>query len=213
MLSSSFSLQIFRANSSRAALTNGAIRYGNKQLDCGRGTSGTAELGVSANELSQCVESSDLLKTPTTSSLSPALLQVQKLSPVLGHVKPNPSGDVATGSLRMTVMLLSVSFTFMLTTLPMTISNIIANTVINTGHNTDRTVAQGLLVHTLALLLMYLNHSVNFLLYCVTGKKFRKVVTRMYSAKVCALIQRKSMESTPMDHSDHLYCSRGNVCR
>ncbi|KAK3765716.1 hypothetical protein RRG08_026189 [Elysia crispata] len=199
--------KIFRANSSRAALTNRATNKSKKQLQRGPGGSDTSELRFSSAGLSLFVESSD--------NFSPALLKAQKFSPAaaVGITRSAPTKDVTAGSLRMTVMLLSVSFTFMLTTLPMTVSNIIANTVINTSRRTDRTMAQGLLVHTLALLLMYLNHSVNFLLYCVTGRKFRKVITRMYSGKMCAVIQRRSTESNPLDHSDHLYCSRGNISR
>ncbi|RUS86114.1 hypothetical protein EGW08_006134 [Elysia chlorotica] len=197
--------KIFRANSSRAALTNGARSKSRTKIQRGPDGAVDADLRFSSTWLSLFVENSD--------NFSPILLKAQKFSVAVGVTRSSQKRDATAGSLRMTVMLLTVSFTFMLTTLPMTVSNIIANTVINTSHRTDQTVAQGLLVHTLALLLMYLNHSVNFLLYCVTGRKFRKVITRMYSGKMCTLNQRKSTESNPLDHSEHLYCSRGNISR
>ncbi|XP_035826524.1 probable G-protein coupled receptor 139 [Aplysia californica] len=111
-------------------------------------------------------------------------------------------------SLRMTVMLLSVSFTFLLTTLPMNVSSILASAYINRAGSSDQTKAKGILFGTLATLLMYLNHSVNFLLYCATGRKFRDVVRRL----ACSIFRRR--DATPaLDHSNHLFCSRKGGAR
>ncbi|GFO43335.1 FMRFamide receptor-like [Plakobranchus ocellatus] len=202
---------ICRANSTRAELTNGTVRKVNQHLPTDRnGFNGTCLL-VAEVEVSQNTDQTDTIKSTTKLNAPASSPTPSSYSPVLvGSRAAASSTSASGGSVRMTIMLLSVSFTFMLTTLPMTISNIMANTVVNIEGRTDRGVARWLLVHTFSLLLMYLNHSVNFLLYCVTGKKFRKVVTRMYSAKVCGLIQRRSPETTPLDHSDHLYCSRRN---
>ncbi|KAL8590175.1 hypothetical protein ACOMHN_010370 [Nucella lapillus] len=107
-------------------------------------------------------------------------------------------------NLRLTVMLLVVSFTFLLTTLPMNVS-VIASAFWN-SHSTEdlARMSRFQLVFTVAELLMYLNHSVNFFLYCATGHKFRSEMIRM----VCGKQRPSAMIS---DHSQHLYCSRNCV--
>ena len=78
---------------------------------------------------------------------------------------------------RLTIMLLTISFTFLLTTLPMNISMIVIS--IWSPDPTDlRQIARAKLARTVTELLMYCNHSVNFYLYCATGKKFRENVLR-----------------------------------
>lgn len=76
------------------------------------------------------------------------------------------------GNTRLTVMLLTISFAFLLTTLPMNISNIAA-TFCNVFKNDLQRVAKFRLARTITELLMYVNHSMNFFLYCATGQKFR----------------------------------------
>ncbi len=73
---------------------------------------------------------------------------------------------------RMTVMLLTVSFVWLLLTFPFTLRSLLEGKA-STNH--DR--ARLFLSKTICFLLMYLNHSVNFLLYCLTGKKFRSELT------------------------------------
>ena len=47
-------------------------------------------------------------------------------------------------------------------------------------HSRDRhTFAVQLLVRTFCFLLMYVNHAVNFILYCLTGRKFRAELKEM----------------------------------
>ncbi|KAL4219423.1 hypothetical protein ACF0H5_022003 [Mactra antiquata] len=74
---------------------------------------------------------------------------------------------------KLTIMLLSVSFTFLLTTLPMNALQIVSAFV---GNVTGKRYAQMMLGRTIVELLMYMNHSINFFLYCATGRKFRKQV-------------------------------------
>ena len=78
------------------------------------------------------------------------------------------------GSTRLTVMLLTISFTFLLTTLPQTIVQILAHFLDSRARHDLEVQANFQLAKTVALLLMYLNHSMNFVLYCATGQKFRK---------------------------------------
>jgi hypothetical protein len=73
-------------------------------------------------------------------------------------------------------MLLTVSFSFLLTTLPMNVCNVaLAFFQPRSLHNT----VQFQLAKTVAELLMYVNHSCNFFLYCATGRKFRQQLRRL----------------------------------
>ncbi|CAG5116118.1 unnamed protein product, partial [Candidula unifasciata] len=137
-----------------------------------------------------------LAKICTANSLRIRLLDGQRPAQTDNH------SSTDSGNVRMTVMLLTVSFTFLLTTLPMNISNIVASIWFNTPSNSNQTRSKGILFGTLASLLMYLNHSINFLLYCATGRKFRQVATRMLWIK----IRRRKRPAT--DHSNHIFCSR-----
>ncbi|XP_061166542.1 probable G-protein coupled receptor 139, partial [Saccostrea echinata] len=97
-------------------------------------------------------------------------------------------------SSKLTVMLLTISFAFCVTTLPMNVVMIASYQV----SNNPKEMAKFWLVRTTAELLMYLNHSMNFFLYCATGHKFRSIVLRI----VCRI-------SNFSDHSQHIYCSGG----
>ena len=79
-------------------------------------------------------------------------------------------------STRLTLMLLTVSFTFLLTTLPMNIVLILAQFWNNTPQQGLQKSATFILVKHVTELLMYVNHTINFFLYCATGKKFRKIL-------------------------------------
>ncbi|KAK7114892.1 pyrokinin-1 receptor-like [Littorina saxatilis] len=117
---------------------------------------------------------------------------------VRGIKRPRTNTNV-----RLTVMLLTVSFTFLLTTLPMNVS-VIAAAFWNRQAGDVATMSKFQLVFTVAELLMYLNHSVNFFLYCATGHKFRSEMVRMVCGK-----QRPSAAIS--DHSQHIFCSRACV--
>ena len=107
-------------------------------------------------------------------------------------------------NVKLTVMLLTISFTFLLTTLPINIVMIV-NHIWRHQQTTAKERARMWLILTIAKLLMYLNHSINFFLYCATGQKFRSIVIRV----VCR--RSVSNNSNISDHSQHLYCSRTNV--
>ena len=83
---------------------------------------------------------------------------------------------------KLTVMLLTVSFAFLLTTLPMNVS-LIVTAFWQQYQNTLRQIAQFKLAKTVAELLMYVNHSINFFLYCATGQKFRQQIVHMLGCK------------------------------
>ena len=85
------------------------------------------------------------------------------------HSQRRPSHE---GSTRLTIMLLTITFAFLLTTLPMTIANIMAFFLDEYKTNLHE-VSKFKLARTITELLMYINHSMNFFLYCATGQKFR----------------------------------------
>jgi len=100
-----------------------------------------------------------------------------------------------TESTRLTVMLLTVSFAFLLTTFPMN-TTVIAMSCwqasLPNGLVTDLGLATKLiLVRTVCELLMYVNHSINFFLYCATGQKFRR--------QLCALCRSPQRRVTRFD--------------
>ncbi|KAL4235052.1 hypothetical protein ACF0H5_006690 [Mactra antiquata] len=110
-------------------------------------------------------------------------------------------------NLKLTIMLLSVSFTFLITTFPMAIVMVFHNkwaSDINDPSITIHVVTQRRLIRTIAEMLMFLNHSINFYLYCALGQKFRNQVLKTLCGRTM------SNNSNASDHSQHLYCSRVN---
>ncbi len=70
---------------------------------------------------------------------------------------------------RITVMLLTVSCLWLLLTAPFTMWSLLWT------HSTDpRQKAQTFLFKTLCFLFLYINHGINFYLYCCTGRRFRR---------------------------------------
>ncbi|XP_071097858.1 probable G-protein coupled receptor 139 [Haliotis cracherodii] len=82
----------------------------------------------------------------------------------------------------LTGMLLSVSFALLLCKLPMNVS-IIASVFWNSRGHDNAAMSKFQLFFTVSELLMHLNHSSNFFLYCASGQKFRKDVMRMFCWK------------------------------
>ena len=77
------------------------------------------------------------------------------------------------GDLRLAVMLLVVSFTFLLTTLPVN-AFMIVKTLLYENEVYDGIEDRLVMWQTICDLLMYSNHAINFFLYCATGAKFRR---------------------------------------
>ena len=89
-------------------------------------------------------------------------------------------------SRSLTCMLLVISFSFVLTTLPMNVFTIV-NAFVGPGTQSESEddamlkFATFKLARTVVELLMYLNHSINFFLYCAMGEKFRLQFRMMIS--------------------------------
>lgn len=70
---------------------------------------------------------------------------------------------------RLTRMLLLVSLTWLVLTAPFALHSIVS--VFQGDESTNS--ARNFLVKTICFLLVYVNHAVNFYLYCLTGRRFR----------------------------------------
>ena len=102
---------------------------------------------------------------------------LKKPSNPTNGVRRTTNGQIQGGggqqdtSYRLTFMLLTISCTFLLTTLPVNIIGICAKFL---NPKDLAIVTKFKLARTIAELLMYCNHSMNFFLYCATGQKFRQ---------------------------------------
>lgn len=81
------------------------------------------------------------------------------------------------GCIKLTIMLLTVSFSFIVTTFPVNIYLILES--LWKKESGLRLLARQALISTIAELLMYVNHCINFYLYCATGKKFRNHIEKL----------------------------------
>lgn len=110
--------------------------------------------------------------------------------------KTQSSAAVASGgeAERLTVMLLAVSFTFLATTLPNCIL-LIVKSFRSPGWSVDMTLSV-LVAQTIGEMLMYANHSVNFYLYCATGRKFRYQLIFMFTASSASARRRHQQENS-----------------
>ena len=91
---------------------------------------------------------------------------------------------------RVTYMLLSISFTWLLLTLPHTVYNL---TMTENNKRINEQPHQ-FLAKIVCFLLMYSNHSINFFLYCLTGKRFRRELKHrlMYVCRTLQDLRRRS---------------------
>ena len=76
--------------------------------------------------------------------------------------------------IRLTTMLLCVSFTFLLLIMPVNIEMVIRSFWYKNPPSTYKELGMRWLQISISRLIMYTNHSVNFFLYCATGQRFRR---------------------------------------
>lgn len=89
----------------------------------------------------------------------------------------------ATASANITMMLLMVSFTFLLLTSPVVIVLLYKRYYWLPSTNAEKAKAR--LTHAVVDNLMYTNHAVNFLLYCLSGRRFRLEFKRLLESACC----------------------------
>ena len=102
------------------------------------------------------------------------LLAGQARSVMSGNQSGGGKRHALDGGKKLTIMLLTISFSFLLTTLPMNITLIVTAFLYPQAKNDLHLASKLKLLRTVTELLMYTNHSMNFFLYCATGKKFRQ---------------------------------------
>ena len=76
--------------------------------------------------------------------------------------------------MKLTVMLIVISFTFLITTLPVTITMIVLRLFKNSTEGICQVSFQTKSIKAVVIMLMYINHSINVFLYLLTGQKFRQ---------------------------------------
>ena len=96
--------------------------------------------------------------------------------------KPGSKSTSKIGNANITVMLLAVSFTFLLLTSPVVIVLLYKRYFWLPSSNVEKARAQ--LVHAFVDNLMYTNHAINFLLYCLSGRRFRRELAKLL-ARCC----------------------------
>lgn len=101
------------------------------------------------------------------------LLIIYKLRMVSNITKKSSTKHRRMNTSSMTIMLLFVTFNFIMITTPSVIFTIVQEAMIDRSLVSRQKYAEMELVDAILTLLMYLNHSINFLLYCVAGRRFR----------------------------------------
>ncbi|XP_062582508.1 growth hormone secretagogue receptor type 1-like [Saccostrea cucullata] len=102
----------------------------------------------------------------------------------------------SVGSRKFTVMLLMVSMTFLVTTLPNNVALIVTAFWNDYGESAENVVIFTL-IKTVTELLMYTNHAINFFLYCASGKKFRRHLIGLCTKS--EISRRFDSERTPLN--------------
>lgn len=102
-------------------------------------------------------------------------------------------------SRKLTIMLLSITCAFIVLTAPSMVINILrekGQPYFNLENPKD--MARYILTRQISRILLYLNHSVNFFLYCVTGSKFRRELSAMLQCLSARDRHRKKTLRTSM---------------
>lgn len=111
--------------------------------------------------------------------------------PPIRHKPISPSNSNNT---RLTILLLFVSCSFLVLTLPSVVYNLImsikpssSSTATTNENNSTNSImtdkensSRRILLYTLVRLLMIINHSINFILYFVLGKRFRRDLKQLF---------------------------------
>lgn len=93
-----------------------------------------------------------------------------------GAAGPNRTRASMHLHIRLTYMLLTVSFVWLLLTAPWSMYSLITQE----SSRDPQTKARQILAKSVCFLLYYTNHSINFFLYCITGNKFRRELMELF---------------------------------
>lgn len=97
----------------------------------------------------------------------------------IAHPFKNKSKSTKRSEIKLTVVSIVVSLTFVITVLPICVVLIL--TAYWSANKNEQVINILWIIHGVTDVLMYLNHSINFLLYSVMGTKFRKILF----SKIC----------------------------
>jgi len=100
-----------------------------------------------------------------------------------GRSESSRPAKKTAASANITMMLLMVSFTFLLLTSPVVIVLLYKRYYWLPSTNAEKATAR--LTHAIVDNLMYTNHAVNFLLYCLSGQRFRLEFKRLLDSACC----------------------------
>ncbi|XP_014787600.1 probable G-protein coupled receptor 139 [Octopus bimaculoides] len=79
---------------------------------------------------------------------------------------------------RLAVILLTISFVWIFTTVPNTLTSITKK-----SRKDLESLAEAILLRVLSYILLYINHAINFFLYCLTGRLFRIELKKLFCCK------------------------------
>ena len=117
---------------------------------------------------------------------------------------------------KLAITLLCISFVWIITTTPSALY-----TVLHLKPKTDDERAMFVLVKSICYIIMYINHSINFLLYCITGRNFRCKFSRLIRS-LCQHRQKPkpkltfkanrsgSGQDTSFPLTEHMYLNHGS---
>ncbi|CAH8653115.1 unnamed protein product [Heterobilharzia americana] len=110
--------------------------------------------------------------SPTGSVIASTSFSMRK------YVKTN---DTNYNVRQLTVVLLVISFSFLLTTVSIVLIKILAQLLDFRGRSKINSRIYFRLADTIAELFMYINHAMNFYLFCATGRTFRRRLVLLFS--------------------------------
>ncbi|CAF0929370.1 unnamed protein product [Adineta ricciae] len=129
-------------------------------------------------------------------------------------IKPKTSFDPtsATG-IRLTCLLLIISFIFVLCTLPISIRSLVSEYL-----PSQKSTMRWQMTQVCLTLLMFLNHTINFVLYCLTGRTFRtechKLICSMWmfnNFPLSCTVERDSDKNQTYPHHQLLLIERNRL--
>ena len=138
------------------------------------------------------IESNQASRENLNSSVSTITLSRQSDAPPGSQNMKSRSKSMTrrTGNSNITVMLLMVTFTFLLLSSPVVIFLLYKRYYWLPTTNAEK--ARARLVHAFVDNLMYTNHAINFLLYCISGRRFRWELGKLLSrCGLCRVIVRR----------------------
>ena len=126
--------------------------------------------------------------------------------------QPRRSATKQDRNNQLTVMLLLVTFTFLLLTLPQYVRYVVA--AVTTYWKTPHDYATFILLAHVSNRCFYLNSAINFFLYCMSGSKFRKDVRDLLHRKkrLFWVMLSYSNMNTPSSSQKDFFFSKWYIC-